>query len=109
MTVDEKAASYTNWKPDQLCGELDCGHKEAKHSAVGWAARVPHNIPIPDMNLCQSWKVALNTLVHKYGAVQITLTAGSVSIVSPGLIVQGIGNSWVEALGDFWDQEHRTS
>jgi hypothetical protein len=49
---------------------------------------------------------AIDALVEKYGAVQLTLTHNGVGIATPGFGHQVVENRWPEALAALYDSEH---
>ena len=51
------------WKRGEFCTVADCKHPESKHKSVGWAARVPHDIPAPAIGDAEAMLKMLTVLV----------------------------------------------
>jgi hypothetical protein len=89
MTDNEKAATFIGWKPN---------------------ARIATNmgempLAAPDMSDPNNYMKALDKLVVKYGAIQLTLIRHAIGIATPGFTHHVVKNEWPEALAALYDAE----
>jgi hypothetical protein len=91
MTDNEKAATFIGWSPD---------HREEWRLAHGLFESAA-----PDMNKPENYTQALEALVKKYGAIQLTLTHHGVGIATPGFAHEVVENDWCDALATLYDSE----
>jgi hypothetical protein len=100
MNENEKAATFIGWRPTDFfcpyhgdgCLEPECEDRR--------------KVPAPDMSRPRNYMKALEGLIQKYGAIQVTLVSGWVGISTPGWERVANGDTWLDALAALYDAEH---
>lgn len=107
MTENEKAATFIGPVCDgEVVYVRTRGWFKCRKCKLEDIARAEWVHKVPDMSLPANYMKALDALVAKYGAIQLTLTHHAIGLSTPGFAHHVVENEWPQTLAALYDAEH---